>query len=193
MNVKKINVKKYSYNVYIKNERVILMGRREKYETHIKPRLDEIVQWCRDGLCMKDIAHNLGVNPSTLYKYQAEKTELFNTLKNNIAIANHRVENSLFKKAVGYKYTEVIKELKIDPDTKEAALVITKEVEKEVQPDVTAQKFWLINKDRDNWSDKVEKIVKTDEYSRQREQLHLLSDEELDARRIELEKKLRIR
>ncbi|CAI3601335.1 hypothetical protein CNEO2_2630002 [Clostridium neonatale] len=63
-----------------------------------------------------------------------------------------QVENALLKRALGYKYDEVTKEL--NEDTGE--LEVTKVVTKEVQPDTTAQIFWLKNRKPEDWRDRKE-------------------------------------
>ena len=60
---------------------------------------------------------------------------------------DYMVENSLLKKALGYKIKEVQKIT--DPD---GGLTI-KETLKEIPPDTTAQIFWLKNRVKDKWRD----------------------------------------
>lgn len=60
------------------------------------------------------------------------------------------MENALLKRALGYKYNEITREPveQINEMTgqMETAMLETKIVTKEVQPDVTAQIFWLKNR-----------------------------------------------
>ena len=53
---------------------------RGKYETHVKPKLDLIAQWARDGAIERDIAKKLGVSESTFSGYKKEHEELMQTL-----------------------------------------------------------------------------------------------------------------
>lgn len=131
-------------------------GRPSKYETHVLPRMIEIEGWARDGLIDEQIAKNLGVALSTFMTYKKKYPELSDALKRNKEVADREVENALFKRAVGYKYEEITRELKKDPDTDELSLVVTKVVTKEVVPDVTAQIFWLKNRKPKEWRDKQE-------------------------------------
>lgn len=131
-------------------------GRPSKYETHVLPRMIEIEGWARDGLTDEQIARNIGVALSTFMTYKNKYPELSEALKRNKAVADREVENALFKRAVGYTYEEVTKELKHDTSTGECKLVVTKVVTKEVQPDVTAQIFWLKNRKPKEWRDKQE-------------------------------------
>lgn len=131
-------------------------GRPSKYETHVLPRMVEIEGWARDGLIDEQIAKNLGVALSTFMTYKKKYPELSDALKRNKEVADREVENALFKRAVGYKYEEITRELKKDPDTDELSLVVTKVVTKEVVPDVTAQIFWLKNRKPKEWRDRQE-------------------------------------
>jgi hypothetical protein len=142
-----------------------MKGRKNRYDSHIKPRLFEIECWARDGLLEVEICKRLGVGLSTFAVYKNNNQELQETLKTGKEIADYRVEESLYKRALGYKFDEVTKEPVIQkgtdgiPLTDERGAVITeltvtKIVTKEVQPDTTAQIFWLKNRRPDKWRDK---------------------------------------
>lgn len=51
------------------------MGRPGKYETHVLPRLDEIVDWCRNGATNAEIAERLGIAMSSFCDYQNKHVE----------------------------------------------------------------------------------------------------------------------
>lgn len=102
--------------------------------------------WARSGLTDEQIAHNMGISRETLYQWKRKYSDIADTLKNNKEIADIAVENALYKRAIGYSYTET---------TKEDGKVI-KTVEKEVVPDTTAQIFWLKNRQPERWRDKHE-------------------------------------
>lgn len=65
-------------------------------------------------------------------------------LENGKEVIDRQVENSLLKRALGYRYDEVTYEDGVE----------TKRVTKEVQPDTTAQIFWLKNRKPNEWRDK---------------------------------------
>ena len=77
----------------------------------------------------------------------------------------------MLKRALGYSYTETTREL---VGTK---MVITKEVVKEVQPDTTAQIFWLKNRRPDIWRDRKDLEAKVD--MNQNDQFKEMTKEEL--------------
>lgn len=133
---------------------------RNKYHTHVEPKLLLIEAWARDGLIDEDIAKKLGVAYSTFRKYRDGHEALSAALKRGKEVADVEVENALFKRAIGYRYDEVTKEAGkvLDEESGEwkTVMVETKRVTKEVQPDVTAQIFWLKNRRSDKWRDKQE-------------------------------------
>ena len=63
------------------------------------------------------------------------------------------VENALLKRALGYEYDEVTREMTYAPDGEPTGLAVTKVVTKRERPDVTAQIFWLKNRRPDLWRD----------------------------------------
>jgi len=126
---------------------------KSKYETDVKPRLIEIEAWKRDGLTDEQIFKNLGISRDTFYKYKEKYSDFSDALKKGKEVADIEVENALFKRAIGYTYKEVTKEVK-DIDGKKSTFI--KEVTKVVPGDVAAQIFWLKNRKSNNWKDKRE-------------------------------------
>lgn len=108
--------------------------------------LQLLAGWARSGLTDEQIAHNMNIAVSTLYEWKKRYLEISEALKSNKQIADIAVENALYKRALGYSYTETTKEDGI----------VTKEVTKEVVPDVGAICFWLKNRQPDKWRDKHE-------------------------------------
>lgn len=119
----------------------------------------QIEAWARDGLTEEQIAANMGIVRSTLNEWKTKFPDISDTLKRGKAIVDIQVENALLKRALGYTYVETTREQVIDydPNTGEKTgshMEITKTVTKEVQPDTTAQIFWLKNRKPDVWRDK---------------------------------------
>ena len=109
-------------------------------------KLTLLTGWARQGLTNEQIANNMGINVSTLYDYINKFNEISNALKKGKEVVDFEVENALLKRALGYSYEE-----KTFEDG-----VLKKVVVKEVQPDTTAQIFWLKNRMSAHWRDKVE-------------------------------------
>lgn len=130
-----------------------------KYHEWLTPEgLTLLEGWARDGLTDEQIAGNMGITRSTLYAWKDKYSDISDTLKSGKEIVDRAVENALLKRAMGYRYEEVTKEPGTIEDEESGELkrvmVETKRVTKEVQPDVTAQIFWLKNRKPDVWRDK---------------------------------------
>ena len=126
-----------------------------KWEKWIEPNnLLILGAWARDGLTDEDIAHNIGISRSTLKEWKKKIPAISATLNTNKAIADIRVENALFKKAIGCTVKEkVISKIK-NPDGTVTGTERT--VERELPPDTTAGIFWLKNRKPKDWRDKQE-------------------------------------
>ncbi|MGE7115048.1 helix-turn-helix domain-containing protein [Lysinibacillus sp. NPDC047702] len=111
----------------------------------------KIEGWARDGLTDEQISQNMGIAYSTLRTWRDKFSALSAALKRGKEVIDRQVENALLKRALGYRYDEVTKEMVEDGSGR---LEITKVVTKEVQPDVTAQIFWLKNRKPNEWRDK---------------------------------------
>ena len=110
--------------------------------------------WARDGLTDEDIAHNIGISRSTLKEWKKKIPAISATLNTNKAIADIRVENALYKKAIGCTVTETeISKIK-NPDG--TVTETERTVERELPPDTTAGIFWLKNRKPKDWRDKQE-------------------------------------
>lgn len=136
-----------------------------KYEKWLEPEgLTLLEGWARDGLTDEQIAHNLGVNKATLYRWKKEYCDICDALKKGKEIVDYEVENALYKKAIGFK-VKVLKPIKVkEVKYNEGKRISEKEhieyVEEEVfiPPDTTAQIFWSKNRRPDKWRDKVENV-----------------------------------
>ncbi|WP_302826609.1 transposase [Anaerofustis stercorihominis] len=120
-------------------------GRKNKYEELVKPRLNEIQSWSEDGLYENQIADKLGIGYSTFNRYKVENEELREVIKKGrLKKPVKELENTLFKKALGFHYKEKKITEEIDKDGNE----ITKKVivEKYIPPD-TGSAIYLLN----NW------------------------------------------
>lgn len=112
--------------------------------------------WARNGLVDEQIAQNMGINVSTLYDYKKKYPEISESLKRGKEVTDIKVENALLKRALGYDYEESTYEEKYNETTQCYEQVLTKTVIKHVQPDTTAQIFWLKNRKPNVWRDKQE-------------------------------------
>src|SRR5690606_11254978 len=127
------------------------VGRKNKYHTHVEPRLKEIEAWARDGLTEEQIAKNLGVAYSTFRKYKNEYPALSAALKKGKEVIDIEVENALLKRALGYEYEEV-KTLIEEVNAKKKKKI--EKTIKHVPADVSAAIFWLRNRKGFVWSNR---------------------------------------
>mgnify|MGYP000858028883 CR=1 FL=1 len=130
------------------------MARGKYHDWITKEGLLKIEGWARDGLTDEQIAKNIGIRRETLYAWKKKYPNISNSLKKGKEVVDREVENALLKKALGYRYEEVTKEVMENPQTGRMSLAVTKIVTKEVIPDTTAQIFWLKNRKPDAWRDK---------------------------------------
>lgn len=131
-----------------------------KYEQWLTEEgLLQLEAWARNGLTDEQIAANMGITRSTLNEWKKKYSDISDTLKRGKDIVDIQVENALLKRALGYTYIETTQERVNDYDPHTGLktgshMEVTKTVTKEVQPDTTAQIFWLKNRKPDTWRDK---------------------------------------
>jgi DNA-binding NarL/FixJ family response regulator len=71
-------------------------GRPCKYESHVQPRLGEVLDWLKKGYTDYSIADTLGVGYSTWMKYKAEILELQDVYTRARTHRNNLVMNAQF-------------------------------------------------------------------------------------------------
>ena len=106
--------------------------------------------WARNGLTEEQIAKNIGISRQSLWKWKEKEVDILNALKKGKEVVDIEVENALLKRALGYTIT--LKEQKVDKD----GCVHDLEKDVHIPGDTTAQIFWLKNRRKQQWRDKVE-------------------------------------
>ena len=122
------------------------MARPEKWDAsfpHIAERAAQL------GATDREIAEMLGVSERTLNYWKKDHPELVAALKVGKDAADDRVEQSLYRKAVGYSFDSV------KYHSYEGCVSETPCVE-HVPPSDTAAIFWLKNRRGAQWRDKSE-------------------------------------
>lgn len=122
----------------------------DKWRT--KEGLLKLSGWAMDGLVDEQIARNCGISRSTLNEWRKKYPDISDTLKRAREVADREVENALYKSAIGYKET-VKKVFKVNDE------LVEREVEIYYPPNVTAQIFWLKNRKKDVWKDKINQNI----------------------------------
>jgi len=130
----------------------------------VSKRLREVEMWASMGLSESQIAFNLGISRATLENYKRDHLDILESLKRGKNQADFKVENSLYKKATGYETKETVaakvKDIYYDDKGNKCQKerLDTVEVVKEIPPDVTAIKFWLINRNKGRWKENPTKV-----------------------------------
>lgn len=147
-------------------------GRKNAYESRIKPRFSEISEWLANGATEKQIYENLGVSRDVFYKCKRDIKEFSELIKNGRKSLVLQLRGALVKKALGFDYQETKTVTKVEAD----GLVSTsREVtNKKAMPDVAALNLCLKNYDSDNWANDP--------------QLLKLKREELELKKQQIEK-----
>ena len=121
-------------------------GRPTKY----KPEFAKIAeQMCNLGATDPQLAEAFDVTISTITLWKVTYPEFSAAIKISKDNADNLVEQSLYKRALGYECEE------IDIRVIEGQIVETK-VKKVYPPDPTAMIFWLKNRQKEKWRDKQE-------------------------------------
>ncbi len=124
---------------------VQVMARPSKYDSKFHP---QVCKWmARNGLTDKQICEELEIAESTFNNWKIKYPELMESLKENKEFPDSLVEDSLYKRAMGFSYVE--NHMTVD----DKGGITTKDISKMVVPDVTAQIFWLKNRQPDKWRD----------------------------------------
>jgi hypothetical protein len=132
-----------------------MAGRPTKYKEEYN---DQVIKLCRLGATDKEIADFFDVKEQTVNNWKKSEPSFFESLKKGKVISDTNISESLYKKALGYYYTEE-KEVRIkdyNEEGKQIERVAVVELKKYVPADTTAQIFWLKNRRRDQWRDKQE-------------------------------------
>lgn len=104
-----------------------------------------IRSWREHGLSIKDIYTRMGVDPRTFRTWRRKCPALEEALIFGKEVTNAAVVDSLFKKAVGFYYTEKTSQLV------EGEMMVVKIVEKYSPPDTKAILSWLFNRYSKEW------------------------------------------
>ncbi len=83
-----------------------MRGRKSKFETDVKPRFPEILEWLELGCTEREIAENLGIAVSTFNEYK-KHPEFSDLLKNGRKKPVIQIKHALFKRACGFHEIEI--------------------------------------------------------------------------------------
>lgn len=127
-----------------------MIGRPSKYKPSF---CEKARQLCERGATDAEVADSLGINAATLYRWKGEHSEFCEALKAGKAVADDRVEMSLYHKAIGYTFdSEKVFQFQ--------GVIVRTDTKEHVPPDTTAAIFWLKNRRPDQWREKSEVNVR---------------------------------
>jgi len=121
-------------------------GRPAKYQASFA---SEAAAKCALGATNAELADFFGVAISTVKLWAVQHEEFSAALKVGKEYADQQVERSLYQRAVGYTFDSE----KVMAVKGEVVRVPTRE---HIAPDVTAQIFWLKNRQPERWRDRHE-------------------------------------
>jgi hypothetical protein len=90
------------------------MGK-NKYQTHIEPRLDEIEKWREEGYTEKQIAKLLGIGYTTFRTHKYKNTALTTILDKATPNLGRKLKYSSYEEALGYYKDEITEEIEVNP------------------------------------------------------------------------------
>lgn len=127
--------------------------------------LESIEIWAKQGMSEKQIAMNLKISYSYFREQKKSLSALSEALCRGKIVADVAVENALYKRALGYDAVETVavkvKSIYFDErDNKcQKEEVVTVDTIRHIPADPGAQKFWLINRQKDSWKDNPHKVI----------------------------------
>lgn len=122
-------------------------GRPSKFKPEF---IEQTKKLCALGATDREIADFFEVSEVTLNAWKLQYPKFLNALKLAKDEADDRVEKSLYRRALGYSHDAVKINVNAQGET-----TITPYVE-HYPPDTTACIFWLKNRRRAEWRDKIE-------------------------------------
>lgn len=130
------------------------MGRKNLYNSHVKPYLEDIGRWKSQGLTEESIAENLNISYSAFKSYKNSNEELKNILMYGDREICKQIYNAVLEQAMPHK--EVVTKIRKDGD---GNIIFTETTEKTIPPDYKYLVLYLINHDpnfktsveSDNW------------------------------------------
>ena len=130
--------------------------RKSNYDTRVKPHLDRIKAWARDGIAEKKMREELNVSSSAWEEYKNKHPELKEILaRTRDFVDNVEMVNAYKQRAEGYTTIETRREYAylLNPQTMKRERILVKEIEQEkhVPGDPRAMENWLRLRQKATW------------------------------------------
>ena len=117
-------------------KQVAKVGRPCKYESHVKPYLDDIYDWVSQGMTEQSICKRLGIHPFTWIRYKQDNNDLSELITRARQAAGQLLLNKQFAAGCGQKVT-----VRRQKALKDGSIVEVEE-EEYIPPNVQAAEFW---------------------------------------------------
>ena len=126
------------------------MGRPSRYDSEIKPHIEEIRQAVQAGATVEEIAEAFGMAASTIHKYKSQKKELKDAFAHGRKQVVFKIKAALLKKALGFDYEESKSVGRKDKNGEN--IILVEKYKRYCVPSETAAAMLLRNYD-ENWRD----------------------------------------
>lgn len=127
-----------------------------KYSEEI---IGKIYKLLKRGNTITTTCESVGISTETFYDWKKKKPDFSDAIKKAMAIPDKKVENALYKSAImGHRFKE--KEFKAVAVGENIKMIPVKVVTKIIPPNVTAQIFYLKNRQPGEWKDVQEHEIK---------------------------------
>lgn len=123
-----------------------MAGRRSKYD---KIDLKQVEMLAKKGWIDTEIAKFFGIAERTFHNWKKKHPEFLQSIKKGKEVADNEVVKALFERATGYSHPDV------HISNYQGNITVT-EIVKHYPPDPVSCIFWLKNRRKHEWRDKVE-------------------------------------
>ncbi|MBZ6398664.1 terminase [Pantoea piersonii] len=122
------------------------MARPTKYQ---KAYAEQARKLCMLGYTDDQLADFFEVAESTIHKWKIDHPEFSESIKKGKDISDGEVADSLYQRAMGYVAPDV--DIRVINDK-----IVKTEIQKHYPPDTAAAIFWLKNRQKKTWRDKID-------------------------------------
>ena len=131
------------------------MGRKNKYDSHMKPNFEVILGYLRSGYTEKSICKKMGVSTETWCQAKKKYSEFSELVKKGGTESVNLVVNKLYQRACGFECEETHTEIQKGGKDGEQKTIVRK-IKKVYPPDVGAIAIILFNREPVKWQNKQE-------------------------------------
>lgn len=127
-----------------------MAGRPTDYKEEFNEQAEKL---CKLGATDVELADFFEVNPDTIYEWKSKHYEFSESIKRGKILADSEVAERLYQRAMGFEHdSEEIKVISIGKES----MIERVPIRKVYPPDTAAAIFWLKNRQRAKWRDKIE-------------------------------------